>query len=136
MCVCAMHGLCVELASITAKGRKKEIKKRRNNEAVKKLKEHHTNTKPQSTHPSPATPSPFTAMARTRSLPSSFPVSLTSSAPTHSHHSASWPKATRACRRVSRVRTRRMTRTTFPISSRVRTSKARPTSSKSLSFFT
>jgi hypothetical protein len=86
----------------------------------------------------PQTPSPSTAMVRTRSSPSLFPASLTSSAPTRSHRCANSPRATRACRRRRvRMATRRtmMTRTmmTSPNSSPETTSSQRLRSSKCLS---
>jgi hypothetical protein len=84
------------------------------------------------------TPSPSTATARTRSLPSSFPASSTSSVPTRSRRCANSPRATRACkRRRARTATRRkmmmmrMT-TTSQISLLETTSSQRPRSSKRL----
>lgn len=62
----------------------------------------------QSTPPHPPTPSPSTATAKKKNSPNSSPASWTSWAPTASHRCASWPRATRTCRR--RRARRRMTR--------------------------
>jgi hypothetical protein len=96
----------------------------------------YANSTNQFTRRYPRTPSPSTATARIRSLRSSSPVSLTSSAPTRSPRSASSPRATRACRRRrAKARTRKMTTrmmmtTTSPISLLATTSSPRPTSNK------
>jgi hypothetical protein len=85
----------------------------------------------QSTHQSHPTRSPSTATVRTRSSPSLSRASSTSSVRTRSPRYASWQRATRACRRVVRARTRRMTTMTrYPTLSRARTLRARAMSSK------